>query len=187
MKCSCFTHVNILSRNSIDYNVEDNDNLVRSLILWYLTIHISGPFSLRLLPISKPLLRNTLYNVSSVFLPGDNRVNVWSGLTGMHGTFVLEHNRIADLLFPIVKEKYPNYSLMQIDEVTFEEARRIVGAIHQVNWFIPFRYLYSVFNSIKVICLQYSQKTVLYVITFYGGLMAQNQNSFCMPTLNTDW
>ena len=85
-------------------------------------------------------------------------MNVWSGLTGMHGTFVLEHNRIADLLFPIVKAKYPNYSPMQIDEVTFEEARRIVGAIHQVNWFIPFRYLYSVFNSMKDICLQYSQE-----------------------------
>ena len=33
MKCSCFTHVHILSRNSIDYNVEDNDNLVISLIM----------------------------------------------------------------------------------------------------------------------------------------------------------
>lgn len=60
-------------------------------------------------------------------------MNVWSGLTGMHGTFVLEHNRIADRLHPIVRAKYPHYSMMKVDDVTFEETRRIVGAIHQVR------------------------------------------------------
>lgn len=64
---------------------------------------------------------------------GDGRVNVWSGLTGLHGTFVLEHNRIADILFPIVKSGNPSFSLVTADEVTFQKTRRIIGAIHQVR------------------------------------------------------
>ena len=59
-------------------------------------------------------------------------MNVWSSLTSIHELFVREHNRIADILYPLVKYRYPYLSRAEKDEVTFQEVRRIIGAELQV-------------------------------------------------------
>ncbi|XP_071090339.1 salivary peroxidase/catechol oxidase-like [Haliotis cracherodii] len=60
---------------------------------------------------------------SYCFLAGDHRVNENPTLQSMHTIFMREHNRIAKKL----KERNCHWS----DEITFQEARKIVGAIIQ--------------------------------------------------------
>lgn len=50
----------------------------------------------------------------------------------MHATFVSEHNRIAATIYDLIALRNPLWSPEKIDDVTFEETRRIIGAIHQV-------------------------------------------------------
>lgn len=76
-----------------------------------------------------------MHNRYSSHYTGDGRVNVWAGLTGMHASFVKEHNRIADSIYPIVTAMNPSYTNMMLDDTAFEETRRIIGAIHQVSSF----------------------------------------------------
>lgn len=62
---------------------------------------------------------------------GDFRVNVVPSLGWSHTAFMREHNRIAKEL----AELNPHWD----DEIIFQEARRIIGAIVQVNKFSKFK------------------------------------------------
>ncbi|XP_071089128.1 salivary peroxidase/catechol oxidase-like [Haliotis cracherodii] len=66
----------------------------------------------------------TTNSTSYCFLAGDHRVNENPTLQSMHTIFTREHNRIAKNL----KALNCHWS----DEITFQEARKIVGAIIQV-------------------------------------------------------
>lgn len=68
-----------------------------------------------------------------VLFTGDKRVNVWPSLTAIHELFVREHNRIADILYPILKNKYPQLTSEDGDEMTYQEVRRITAALLQVS------------------------------------------------------
>ncbi|KAK7092939.1 chorion peroxidase-like [Littorina saxatilis] len=58
--------------------------------------------------------------LTSCPMSGDNRVNVWPGLTTTHVIFHLEHNRVAEALHKV----HPKWD----DERLFQEARAIVIA-----------------------------------------------------------
>ena len=59
------------------------------------------------------------------FLAGDARVNEQLGLIAVHTIWMREHNRLVDEL----REVMPDAD----DETLYQEARKIVGAEHQVN------------------------------------------------------
>ncbi|XP_067658014.1 chorion peroxidase-like [Haliotis asinina] len=58
------------------------------------------------------------------FEAGDDRVNVFPGLSVLHTLFVREHNRLVEELSHVMPSTTP-------DDVLFEEARKIVSAIMQ--------------------------------------------------------
>ncbi|XP_046543359.1 chorion peroxidase-like [Haliotis rubra] len=58
------------------------------------------------------------------FEAGDDRVNVFPGLSVLHTVFVREHNRLVKELAGVMPSTTP-------DDVLFEEARKIVSAIMQ--------------------------------------------------------
>jgi hypothetical protein len=65
-----------------------------------------------------------------LFVAGDTRVNEQVGLTAIHTLFVREHNRLADLMYPILGD----------DEATYQWARQVVTAEIQAityNEFLP--------------------------------------------------
>ncbi|XP_071090627.1 salivary peroxidase/catechol oxidase-like [Haliotis cracherodii] len=66
---------------------------------------------------------NTPRSPSYCFLAGDHRVNENPTLQSMHTIFTREHNRIA--------KKLKALNCHWSDEITFQEARKIVGAIIQ--------------------------------------------------------
>ncbi|XP_071089130.1 salivary peroxidase/catechol oxidase-like [Haliotis cracherodii] len=66
---------------------------------------------------------NTPNSPSYCFLAGDHRVNENPTLQSMHTIFMREHNRIA--------KKLKALNCHWSDEITFQEARKIVGAIIQ--------------------------------------------------------
>ncbi|KAL2099322.1 hypothetical protein ACEWY4_005802 [Coilia grayii] len=61
------------------------------------------------------------------FLAGDSRVNEVLPLTALHTLWVREHNRVAATL----KALNPQWSA----EVTYQESRKIIGALHQASAF----------------------------------------------------
>lgn len=89
-------------------------------------------FSGRFLPTSIPGLDNDNGGRarSGLFVGGDVRANEQVGLTTLHTLFVREHNRLADL----IRAQHPQLH----GDVTFELARKIVGAQMQVITFHEF-------------------------------------------------
>ncbi|XP_066559025.1 eosinophil peroxidase [Amia ocellicauda] len=63
-------------------------------------------------------------NTSSCFMAGDSRANEQLGTVALHTLFLREHNRLATELHRINLHWSPN--------TLYQEARKIVGAIHQV-------------------------------------------------------
>uniref|UniRef100_A0A672GM72 Eosinophil peroxidase n=1 Tax=Salarias fasciatus TaxID=181472 RepID=A0A672GM72_SALFA len=60
---------------------------------------------------------------------GDSRVNEHLGLIALHTLFLREHNRLVRELHQL----NPHWS----PDTLYQEARKIIGAIHQVQWFPP--------------------------------------------------
>lgn len=58
------------------------------------------------------------------FLGGDTRLNEQAGLLSMHTIWVREHNRLVDELRGVMPDAD--------DETLYQEARKIVGAVHQI-------------------------------------------------------
>ncbi|KAJ8248883.1 hypothetical protein GJAV_G00228810 [Gymnothorax javanicus] len=63
-------------------------------------------------------------NLTSCFQAGDSRANEHLGMIALHTLFLREHNRLASELHRI----NPHWS----PETLYQEARKIVGALHQV-------------------------------------------------------
>ncbi|XP_043561977.1 eosinophil peroxidase-like [Chiloscyllium plagiosum] len=75
---------------------------------------------------------NTKRSNVPCFLAGDSRANEHLGMQVLHTIFLREHNRIASELHQL----NPHWS----GEIVYQEARKIIGAYHQViNWkeYIP--------------------------------------------------
>lgn len=87
------------------------------------TQHVKGN---ELLPYNEHVLPNaSMGDPRKLFIAGDIRANEHAVLTSMHTLFVLEHNRWCGRLKS--KEKDP----AKRDEITYQRARRRVGAIMQ--------------------------------------------------------
>ena len=71
---------------------------------------------------------------------GDKRSNVWNGLTAIHELFVREHNRIARVFYKMLGQYYPSLSDERIDELAFQETRRILAAQFQVREWLQFAF-----------------------------------------------
>lgn len=63
---------------------------------------------------------------------GELRANEWAGLTSLHTLFVREHNRIAQVLYQKISQDN-QLSIAEKDEKTYQETRRIIGAMIQVT------------------------------------------------------
>ena len=58
---------------------------------------------------------------------------MWSGLTAIHDAFVREHNRIATIFAYDLRSRPYYISEKDLDEIAYQEARRVVGAELQVR------------------------------------------------------
>jgi len=62
------------------------------------------------------------------FMCGDSRAQAHSSVLSMHITWMREHNRIAKELGQIFRQKYSQYQGQELDELIFQETRKIVVA-----------------------------------------------------------
>ena len=96
------------------------------------------------------LNRSISNETNAVYIEGDERVNVWPGLTALHNTFVREHNRIADVLYAKMSRVEPLLDRITLDEEAYQQARRIIAAQLQVEILLPLfcRYIWKLIFSV---------------------------------------
>jgi len=71
--------------------------------------------------------RRSELDLPTDFVTGDGRAEVQSSLTAIHNLFMNEHNRIADIIYPVLSAKV-KLSPLQLDEFVYQETRKIVVA-----------------------------------------------------------
>ncbi|CAL8356561.1 unnamed protein product [Lota lota] len=84
-----------------------------------------GPRSGGNLSFSEPRDRSPRHdNATSCFQAGDSRANEHLGMIALHTVFLREHNRLVEKLYVL----NPHWS----PDTLYQEARKIMGAIHQI-------------------------------------------------------
>ena len=72
------------------------------------------------------------YESQDDYITGDNRAQTHSTILATHVLWMREHNRVAKALLEPIKQQYPQLSADKLDELVFQEARKIVVAEIQV-------------------------------------------------------
>lgn len=76
------------------------------------------------------------FHLDKCAIAGDFRPNEWAPLTSMHTMFVRYHNFLAGIFYNKLKQDKSWLSESALDEKTYQETRRVLGAIIQVLYFI---------------------------------------------------